>query len=433
MYPLNSFFTSPWCRASALAIFVVLNGGVAMADLIAPVTPKSGFEEEIQKANEAKALSREKIFKDPGLQQSREIRARMEAASSAYAAGNVAQAEKLIKDTAKDYPTDPSVEVSLARFYYSQKRFPEADTALQAALKMKESAYLYMDLGTLYAEGLNRPVEAVDYFYKAAALDAKIPGVHYALGQLLSKMGQVDQARKEFAEAAQLDPKNVLPTVGLARLEVQARQPQSALEAYGKALQIAPNSPALLIEVGDLYAATGKNAEALKSYTLATEKLPKDAYVWTKLGMFQQAQGKNIEADRAYEKALKLDSRSAVVLNNRAAIALESNSNLDQALRWSEEAVNLSPKNPYFLDTYGTILHRAKKLKEAKASLEKAINLEPKYPSARYHLALVDKDLGLGEDALNSLKVALTSDAAFPEREQAVALYQQLGGTPVAR
>jgi len=160
----------------------------------------------------------------------------MEAASAAYAAGKAPQSEKLLRDATQEFPNEPSIYVSLARFYYAQRRYRDADEALHAALKLRASARLYMDLGTLYAEGLNRPVEAVDYFYKAVGQDPNLPGAHYALGQLLSKMDQPEQARKEFTEAARLDPKNALSWLGLARIEVRAKL--SGAEALIEHLQL---------------------------------------------------------------------------------------------------------------------------------------------------------------------------------------------------
>ena len=361
----------------------------------------------------------EGIFPERNGEQSQLIRTRMEAASAAYVAGNALQAEKLLRDATQEFPQEPSIYVSLARFYYAQRRFHDADGALQAALKLKESARLYLDLGTLYAEGLNRPVEAVDYFYKAISRDPNVPGAHYALGQLLSKMDQPEQARKEFSEAARLDPKNALSGLGLARIEVHARQPARAFDAYKKAIALAPNNGGLLVEVADLHAALNQTNEALKNYTLATQKSPTDAGVWTKLGMFYQTQGNLPDADQAYETALKIQPRLAVALNNRAAMALDVGGDLKEPLVWARQAVDLSPQNPYFLDTLGVILHRAGKLAEAKSVLDRVVRSEIEYPSAQYHLALVNQQLGQSKEAKRLLQEALASKTAFPERKSA--------------
>jgi len=397
---------------------------MARADLVPPPDPILNFDASAP--GQAPIGVAKGIFSEPDWKQSEAVRTRMEAASAAYAAGKAPQSEKLLRDATQEFPNEPSIYVSLARFYYAQRRYRDADEALHAALKLRASARLYMDLGTLYAEGLNRPVEAVDYFYKAVGQDPNLPGAHYALGQLLSKMDQPEQARKEFTEAARLDPKNALSWLGLARIEVRAKQTARAFDAYAKAIALAPNNGGLFVEIGDLHAALGQTKEALKDYTLATQKSPTEAGVWTKFGMFYQTQGNLSEADHAYEKALKLDPRSAVALNNRAAMATDAGGDLKEPLAWARQAVDLSPQNPYFLDTLGVILHRAGKLAEAKAVLDRAVRSEIEYPSAQYHLALVNQQLGQAKEAKRLLQEALASKTAFPERKSAEKTLAQL-------
>jgi len=174
-----------------------------------------------------------------------------------------------------------------------------------------------------------------------------------------------------------------------------------------------------------LHAALGQTKEALKDYTLATQNhRPRQGLdeVWNVL-----SDSRNLsEADHAYEKALKLDPRSAVALNNRAAMATDAGGDLKEPLAWARQAVDLSPQNPYFLDTLGVILHRAGKLAEAKAVLDRAVRSEIEYPSAQYHLALVNQQLGQAKEAKRLLQEALASKTAFPERKSAEKTLAQL-------
>jgi len=58
-------------------------------------------------------------------------------------------------------------------------------------------------------------------------------------------------------------------------------------------------------------------------------------------------------------------------------------------------------------------------LTEAKSVLERAVRSEIEYPSAQYHLALVNQQLGQTREAKRLLQEALASKAAFPERKSA--------------
>ena len=80
----------------------------------------------------------------------------------------------------------------------------------------------------------------------------------------------------------------------------------------------------------------------------------------------------------AYQKALKYDKHNEVVLNNYAYnLALIDERQLSTALRMSQRSLEIEPKNVNYLDTYGYILYRLKRYKEAKAVFVKLLTIDP--------------------------------------------------------
>jgi tetratricopeptide (TPR) repeat protein len=154
------------------------------------------------------------------------------------AEGNTDDALKEFHASASARPDLPLVHYFLGRTYLEQHAYPQAEAELQKDAAIEpEFAYNYEDLGILYAQ-LNQPDKAErsfrqaiernsalvnSYFglaklYRSAArypealemldhaevLAPKSASVHYARGQVLTRLGQPARAHQEFDAAAQL-------------------------------------------------------------------------------------------------------------------------------------------------------------------------------------------------------------------------------------
>ncbi len=363
------------------------------------------------------------------------ISAKLATALDTYIAGNLAECERILRAIIAEFPREAPPHVALARFLYVQKKFPETESELLTAAKLKPAAYIYVDLGTLYAEALDRAVEAVDYFNKAALLDPRHAGTHYALGQLYTRLDQPDAALPELAKAAELSPHIAAPFIVRARAYLQLKKPNEALKECDEALRREPGNRIAFEIMADIYNATGEDKAAREYYEKAVYATPPDAGAWTKLGMFHQSRGQWADADAAYAKALDLRADSSLVLNNRAALSLATGADLPRAISWARDAVRLKPGNADFLDTLGELLHRQGEHAAARTQLEAALAVVPDYPSAKFHLAQTLQALGQSPAAADQLRAALASKAAFPERAAAEKLLTQLSspGVPSAR
>ena len=64
------------------------------------------------------------------------------------------------------------------------------------------------------------------------------------------------------------------------------------------------------------------------------------------------------KSDYYFELALQSDSSDATLLNNYSYSLAERKKDLEKALKMSEKALSINPKEPSYLDTYGWILYR---------------------------------------------------------------------------
>ena len=93
------------------------------------------------------------------------------------------------------------------------------------------------------------------------------------------------------------------------------------------------------------------------------------------------AMKRDAEAFSAYERSLKLKDDNGYVLNNYAYYLSLDGSELDKAEKMSKQAVTLDPENPSFQDTYGWVLFKQRKYKEAAEWILKAVQSKEE-PSA---------------------------------------------------
>lgn len=91
------------------------------------------------------------------------------------------------------------------------------------------------------------------------------------------------------------------------------------------------------------------------------------------LGDSHYSLGEPLKAFSYYEKALKLDPAYAPVLNNYAYYLSLRKEKLSKALRMSRMAVEVSPDNATYLDTYGWVLFLRNKPAEAKPLFKRAM------------------------------------------------------------
>lgn len=111
-----------------------------------------------------------------------------------------------------------------------------------------------------------------------------------------------------------------------------------------------------------------------------------DAFPYTVMGQWYQGAGGQFEkAVEFYSKALEINPKQPVVLNNLAWMLKDTD--LDKAVKFAKQAAEIAPKSSAVLDTYGWLLHLKGNKKEAVNQLEKALNLTPDSKEIAEHLA----------------------------------------------
>jgi tetratricopeptide (TPR) repeat protein len=108
------------------------------------------------------------------------------------------------------------------------------------------------------------------------------------------------------------------------------------------------------------------------------------------------------------KKVIELKPDHVQALNYLAYTYAELDRDLPQALKWSTEALRLSPNDGYVLDTMGWILFKQGQYSEAVRYLERAFDLKPREPVIAEHLGDAYSKMQMFERARKAYEHALS-------------------------
>jgi Flp pilus assembly protein TadD len=144
------------------------------------------------------------------------------------------------------------------------------------------------------------------------------------------------------------------------------------------------------------------------------------------LGSARQSIGQQDEAVKLFRHAQELQPDDPRVLNNLARAIVETNGNIDEALRLAQLAVKSSPNQPNFTDTLGWIYLKKNLTDGALQLFNTLVRKHPDDPTFRYHLGAALFQKGDMQGARIALQVALDNKPAKDEAAQIRGLLARL-------
>ncbi len=167
-------------------------------------------------------------------------------------------------------------------------------------------------------------------------------------------------------------------------MEVEAylKRPDSLAKYSTLALEKFPANTDLYTRHGNALAYMERYDEAIKYYELALRHASTDSLrsvVHGMMGDVEHQRGDKKQCYKYYEQALREWPDNALVLNNLSyyfSTDGPSGRDIPRAVEMAARAVELSPGNSTYLDTYGWALYKAGRLAEAKKVMRQAISLD---------------------------------------------------------
>jgi tetratricopeptide (TPR) repeat protein len=183
------------------------------------------------------------------------------------------------------------------------------------------------------------------------------------------------------------------------------------LEAMEQAQKAVPNDFRFYLLEGLALTRMEKQEDAVQPLQKAHNLNPKDLNTLSTLALTLDGLHRYQESDSLYEEGLRLDPKSALLLNNYGYSLAERGLQLKRALEMSNQAITAEPDNSAYLDTYGWIFFRLEDYTNAALYIEKSIATGKASAVVHEHLGDAYLKLGRKEQAIELWKKALEMDS----------------------
>lgn len=331
----------------------------------------------LQRQSNAQALQRLAAFLERH-PKSREVR--MSYARVLVAEQKYTEARVEFQTLSRDFPnnTDVVFAVGVLSLQLQDYALAEANFKRLLALPYRDKNTVRMYLGQIAEDQKNYP-QALRWYDEVAGGDAFLRAqIRYAL--VLSKQGKLDEARAHLQQVeADSEPARVQLLLTEAQMLRDAKQAGAAFDLIGKALERMPDQPDLLYD-----------------YAMLAEKLEQVDLLESSL-----------------KKLISLKPDHAHAYNALGYSLAERNLRLPEAQGLIEKALQLSPEDPFIIDSMGWVLFRMGKNKEALEYLRKAYATRPD-PEIAAHLGEV---LWVAGERSEAEKIWLEASKKTPDND----------------
>jgi tetratricopeptide (TPR) repeat protein len=298
------------------------------------------------------------------------------------------RARRLAPDLVRPYALLADAQIELGR-YGAAARSLERMAALKPTLATYSRISYYRELGG----DLDGAVEAMRLAVSAGGGSAEGTAyVHSLLGNLELDRGRYGAAERAYRRALAGEPAYPAAEVGLARLDAGRGRFAPAIRRYRQVVERIP-LPEYAVGLAETEQAAGRAASARRHYALVEAE-----------ARLLRSNGVNADVDLALFEANHGDPSRALKLGGRAWAAAPSVRSADAyswalykahrigaAHRFSERAMRLGSRDPYFLYRAGMIARRVGDTGAARRLLARLVGQSPRFnplygPRARHAL-----------------------------------------------
>lgn len=174
---------------------------------------------------------------------------------------------------------------------------------------------------------------------RAVSLDATFSRAWIRLGATYLGTREASSALNAFQKAADADPKRALPLKILAFLYMGIGKQDDAIATWQKLQTVAVDDPDLWSNLSALYLVQKRYAEATALLESAVKSQTSDPWLYLSLGTARLRSKSRDQGLEALHKALELNSNPEM-LNDAAYEMAETDTNLSEALGYSQKCVN---------------------------------------------------------------------------------------------
>ncbi len=248
---------------------------------------------------------------------------------------------------------------------------------------------------------------------------------HWYLGAIALNAGQDSVAAASFSRVTELEPRNGDAWWFLGSIYFERGDYENVFTSMYRARQTLPNDFRVYLLLGLAHSQSGEPEDAAIELRKAHRLNPNDVNVLSSLALTLDGLDQFSESDSLYEKALRIDSTNALVLNNYSYSLSERGLQLERALSMATMAVAADPDNSSYLDTIGWIHFKLGNYEEARRYIEEAVATGDASPVVLEHLGDVYEKLGQPDKAREQWQRAYDRDPSKLSLKQKLGIIDQ--------
>ena len=291
-----------------------------------------------------------------------------------------------LRRVVEDYPGYPDAALLLADAYAATGQAAQAVETLEQAIAVNPGFLRgRLRLAELY-EAQRRYREAADTYAAARAANPRLDFTSAQAAALINA-GHSDEARRmlvaALARRAAAEPGHLYL---LGQAERRLGNAAAAAEAAARLQQVAPGDVRAVYLTAQLATDAGRHDEAIHAYEKLIASAPEDtSFVYGYAHALDKA-GRPADAERALRGVLQRDPRDAAALNALGYMFAERGERLEEAVALVQQALEIEPGNPSFLDSLGWAYFRQGRFDRADEPLTQAAAALPRTSVVQDHL-----------------------------------------------
>lgn len=295
----------------------------------------------------------------------------------------------------------------LAEFYMERNDFPKAVVYLETLVEEDPAnENMKLRLSLVYWQ--------LKWYDKARLILSNLLERYPASSEIAFYMGELELERKDL-DGALLYYKKISSDYAkydqmVNRVVFLYRQQKRYGEAESfllEAMRQRPDMVAFYPLLAALYEDQNKLEESKLALVRGEKQFPADENILYYLGFLYDRLGEKDKGVATMERLLSLNPNNANALNFVGYNLVEKGGDLDHAHELLARAMALKPGDAFVLDSYGWLLYRLGKGREAMKHLEKAAALKPEEGVISEHLADVYAALNMPQKAIAAYDKAI--------------------------
>jgi tetratricopeptide (TPR) repeat protein len=332
---------------------------------------------------------------------------RLKYADFLFETKNVAEAEHILEDQARQAPDYIPAWINLMRVFRAAGDYDGCAEVITKVLARDSVNYDALMESANLSMSKHDGTNAVSIYRVVDSAHKNRPEVKYRLAMAYLLNGERANAVSSLNDALNLDHNYAPATLLLAELDLRNGNAAAAVNLLMPLVKKAPEDAKGHILLATAYLAQRQPEEALGVYRQMAKEFPKSPEVLRLIGAVYEQEANAVEARAAFEKSLNLSPDYLPTLEMITALDMTAK-HYDEAEKRIAAVIDRNPRlaAPWLLR--GKLYAAAGQTNQAESAMSKAIELDPDLPSAYLSLATLYLNSHQDKQALDRLNALLS-------------------------